>query len=288
MSRINRYSCLLYSIAFIFCSCNGSTPKSKGTQADTHVSPLEAYCHAIDYNDTLALHDETVMSKHITKIVQMLPATDSLSATTALSYFFNRMKHDAKALTIVTSLADESLNNPGSPVRDETLYIAFIKTLLATDSIPKIVRDIEEERLKTALLNRPGNVAHDFRFIDRNGNTHTLHKLSGEMILLLFYDPECSHCTDILKFIAKDPKVNSAISNGSLTVTAIYTEGKRDVWESNKWNMPENWLIGYDLSGIYENALYDLPAMPIIYLLDSNKRVLMKDPDVRDLFKALF
>ncbi|MDE5871297.1 MAG: DUF5106 domain-containing protein, partial [Muribaculaceae bacterium] len=89
--------------------------------------------------------------------------------------------------------------------------------------------------------------------------------------------PECPHCPAILQKIARDPKVNAAINANALKVLAIYAEGKRDVWEKTKSEMPSKWTVGYDLSDILDNDLYDLPAMPIVYLLDGEKRVIIKD-----------
>ncbi|MDE6795467.1 MAG: redoxin domain-containing protein, partial [Muribaculaceae bacterium] len=161
------------------------------------------------------------------------------------------------------------------------------KSMLTVDSLPEAVRLRVEDQLRTASLNRPGTIATDFKFVDRNGNQSCLYDLTGEKFLLIFYDPECSHCSEILRYIAADDIIESAISHGSLTVIAIYAEGKKDVWDSTKWEMPLTWTVGYDLSGILDNDLYDLPAMPIIYLLDSEKRVILKDPEVRSLLNIL-
>lgn len=47
--------------------------------------------------------------------------------------------------------------------------------------------------------------------------------------------------------------------------------------------MPANWLVGYDLTGILDAETYDLPAMPTPYLLDGDKRVILKDPQLNRL-----
>ncbi|MDE6695315.1 MAG: DUF5106 domain-containing protein, partial [Muribaculaceae bacterium] len=85
--------------------------------------------------------------------------------------------------------------------------------------------------------------------------------------------------------IASHQGINDAIAEGRLGVLAIYAEGKRDVWDETKVDMPGNWSVGYDLSGILDEELYDLPAMPIIYLLDEGKRVILKDPDITQLIR---
>lgn len=183
----------------------------------------------------------------------------------------------------VDSIAYMRWGNPASPYRDEERYIDFLNHFLAVDTLPQAVRLRAEERLRVASLNRRGTIANDFEFIDRDGRRGTLHGTQGPEIMLIFYDPECPHCGDILAMIAGDEGINKAIADGTLTVLAIYTEGKRGVWDRTKAAMPANWEVGYDMSGILDNGLYDLPAMPIIYILDSSRRVILKDPEVTRL-----
>ena len=183
----------------------------------------------------------------------------------------------------IDSIAYRRWGSPSSPYRNEERYIDFLNRFLAVDTLSEELRLRAEDRLRRASLNRRGTIANDFEFIDRNGRRGTLHGTQCHNIMLIFYDPECPHCGDILRELANAPGINGAIADGALTVLAIYTEGKRDVWDSTKAAMPANWTVGYDLTGILDRELYDIPAMPIIYLLDSTHTVLLKDPDYRKL-----
>lgn len=137
------------------------------------------------------------------------------------------------------------------------------------------------------MLNRPGSVAGDFRILERHGREFRLHRLHSPLTLLLFYDPECPHCNDILQALASSETINRAVAGKVLTVIAVYAEGKRDVWDRTRNDLPENWLVGYDLTGILDQEIYDLPAMPTPYLLDSDKRVILKDPLPDQLIRHL-
>lgn len=269
--------------ALSLVACKGSPNKAAEVANSNMTAPIVSYVSSIDYSDTIALHDENIMQKRMANLTKLILKSDSLSLQTGLSLFFNNIKHDDKALNSVTSLADSYLNSPASPVRDTSRYIDFLNTLLSVDSIPFSIREIEEERLRIASLNRPGIIATDFNFKDRVGKHSSLHQIDGYNTLLIFFDPECSHCSAILNYIAKNPRINSAINDGRLTVVAIYAEGKKDVWDNAKESMPPAWIIGYDTSDILDNELYDLPAMPTLYLLDSDKRVLLKDPEANYL-----
>lgn len=41
--------------------------------------------------------------------------------------------------------------------------------------------------------------------------------------------------------------------------------------------MPEGWMVATDREAVKMGALYDLKAMPSLYLLDGQKRVVLKD-----------
>ncbi|MDE6812840.1 MAG: hypothetical protein K2J28_03270, partial [Duncaniella sp.] len=171
------------------------------------------------------------------------------------------------------------LNNPASPVRDNELYIRFLRAMLSADSIGDFVRLRSEENLRIASLNREGTIANNISILDRNGVLRDLHSIKASHILLVFYDPECPHCSEILAEVAASEKINGLIQKDGLVIVAVYAEGKRSVWERSKADMPDNWIIGYDMSGVLDRDLYTLPAMPVMYLLDSDHRVLLKDPD---------
>lgn len=279
-----RFSCIIIA-AILATGCAKENRDVTSAETSGGTPPLVSLCRHINYSDTALLHSEPFMKKTMSRMIKLLPNTDSISSKEALTIFFNGLKHDYQAIEQATRIAELYLNNPASPVRNETVYLNILHSLLAVDSLPDAVRLRAEQYLRTISLNRPGSIATDFEFIDRDGINNTLHTTCGEEILLIFYDPECPHCHEILRDIATDESISESIGRGSLTVMAIYAEGKKDMWDSTKWELPKEWTVGYDLTGILDQDLYDLPAMPVLYLLDSGKRVILKDPDHRILLK---
>ena len=74
-----------------------------------------------------------------------------------------------------------------------------------------------------------------------------------------------------------DRTLEKAVSGGKLSILAIYTEGDEDVWLRNLSEIPNTWAVGNDRMCIKDGALYDLKTMPSLYLLDSNKQIVLKD-----------
>ena len=74
------------------------------------------------------------------------------------------------------------------------------------------------------------------------------------------------------------PVINQALSSGSLKILAIYPDKDIEVWKKYKDEIPSTWINGYDRSlSVREKQIYDLKAIPCLYLLDSAKTVLIKD-----------
>lgn len=185
------------------------------------------------------------------------------------------------------SIAYQYWGSPASPYRDDARYIRFLDSLLVSDSLPEALRERAIERKRIAMLNLPGTTAADFRFITRDGYQKQLHDIKSPLTLLVFYDPECPHCNDILLTLARSGTINAAIDEKKITVVAIYAEGKREVWNRTRDKLPSNWVVGYDLAGVLDKEIYNLPAMPTPYLLDSEKKVILKDPEIKSLLTRI-
>ena len=215
-------------------------------------------------------------------------AEDSIAFAACGKALIDTMAADTTAVSLLAELMEHYLYNPNSPVRNEEWYGVFLKQLLSEKKIPVSLRERGGYQLGKILKNRRGVMAADFSFdIPEVSCRNTLHGIESEWTLLVFYDPECSHCTETLRRIAGSYNLNRMISAGLMTVLAIYAEGKREVWEKSLSALPSDWIVGFDRSQIVDRELYTLDAMPTLYLLDCNKNVVLKDPSTKALDRWL-
>ena len=71
------------------------------------------------------------------------------------------------------------------------------------------------------------------------------------------------------------------IKRGELAIVNIYIDDEVDKWREYEPSYPRVWVNGYDFSQIINSdALYYVRAIPSLYLLDSQKRVIYKDAPV--------
>ena len=68
------------------------------------------------------------------------------------------------------------------------------------------------------------------------------------------------------------------IGDKRLKVLSMYPDEDMKAWKEYLPTLPTHWLNGYDASQQIKNEeLYDLRAIPTLYLIDRKKFVILKD-----------
>ncbi len=152
---------------------------------------------------------------------------------------------------------------------------------------PSVSRGQDHHALKEQ--NIPGYTANNFSFTTLSGKKNQLYHIDAKYTLLFFYNPECEACKEYKEMLKSSTVISMAIRTGMLKVLAIYIDKDISIWEKHLPEMPKNWIQGRDNNEyLYKNKIYDLHAIPTIYLLDKDKKVILKDVlDVRMIEKAI-
>ena len=154
--------------------------------------------------------------------------------------------------------------------------------------VPSTERIVPEHDLHEAMQNRPGERANAFAFLTREGKRLSLYDLEAEHTLILFSNPECAMCRMLKDLILHSAPIVERITEGRLKMLVLYPDEDLKAWERGD-KAPAGWIDARDEHGtIRSEGLYDLRAIPSIYLLDRDKRVLVKDStDPREVEQAL-
>ena len=178
--------------------------------------------------------------------------------------------------------------DPNSPVRSEALYLPFVKALSSSPLVKDNLKSAYAWDARLCTLNLPGNTAADFRFVDTSGRTRTLHSLKAEYVLLIFGNPDCTACKDLVQNMSSVPEIAALEASGRLKVVDIYIDQDIDLWKKRAAAYPKNWINGYDPDYVIrQDLIYDVRAIPSIYLLDKDKTVLLKDAPENIVLDAL-
>ena len=175
-------------------------------------------------------------------------------------------------------LADKYMYDPNSPMRNEEYYLHYVSRLASYEGFGPEEREKYVHRAEGCALNRLGQMAADFRFADNRGRIHTLHGIKAPYTLLFFSNPGCDACLNIINTLKGEPRISEMISDGTLAVLNIYIDEDLQGWKDYMSVYPEDWYNGFDPDFIIRNdELYNVRAIPSLYLLDKEKRVILKD-----------
>ena len=85
-------------------------------------------------------------------------------------------------------------------------------------------------------------------------------------------------CRDVKEQILSSPMLQELIERKQLRVLVLYPDADLSAWREHLSDYPASWINAYDAEQrIDKERLYDLKAIPALYLLDSETRVLAKD-----------
>lgn len=182
-----------------------------------------------------------------------------------------------------TELVDKYFYDPNSPLRNEDHYSFYAARLAKSSLIEPVMQEKYARQVRLAALNRTGTPATDFRFADKRGRMHSLYGIKSELTLLFFSNPGCAACKEIIDVLNNDPVISQLIADGTMAVLNIYIDEDLEAWCSYMPIYPENWYNGFDPDLVIRGEeLYNVRAIPSLYLLDKDKVVIMKDaPEAR-------
>ncbi len=237
----------------------------------------EHYWDNLDFADTafFAETDTMAMVEAYAGYVGAFLTSDDAEAITRLMDKASATKY---AFDYFSMLAEKVLYDPNSPLRNDELYIPVLEAQVASPLLDKYEKLAPEYNLLLARQNRIGRKANDFRFTDTDGRRGSLYGLKAEYTLIFFNNPGCHMCKEITEALCASPMLNEMVENGRLKILALYPDEDLAEWTAYRENIPSKWLNAYDKGTTIRNGnLYDLKAIPALYLLDAEKRVLIKD-----------
>lgn len=247
-------------------------PAEITSQKESMQYALLNFWNRYNFSDTTA-HNTSIGENGFCTFLALLRRADSTTIDKAMKNFLKSgCRHD-ESCSKCDAFVRKYLDNPESTMRNDDLYLSYLRSRLRSTNNEALQRRIE---FKIQLLekNRPGAIATDFAYIDRTGKSGRMHSLNTPMLLLVFADPDCESCKTILPKMMGD----RLLQDKRVKVLVVYPDADSEMWKNRISRMPVGWIDAYSPDGeIADKLLYYLPAMPSLYLLDADKRVILKD-----------
>lgn len=224
----------------------------------------------------------------------VLGAVDYTHAVKSVARLFDRAVACEKKDTAsnifesMTDIVQKYLYDPNSPMRNEDFYGPYVERLSQCELVEEGMRQAYAFDARMCALNRVGTKAADFRFSDSRGRIRRLYDIKADNIILFFSNPGCTACMDIINTLKSIPAVAHGVASGRLAVLNIYIDEDLNAWREYMPIYPEEWFNGYDPDYVIRtDVLYNVRAIPSLYLLDKDKKVIMKDAPEARLFDWL-
>ncbi len=236
----------------------------------------EHYWDRFDFSDSLTLHriDSVQLFDAFVGYARMLSDADSA----AVNRLMIRAARSKPILVRFYEMARIVFYDPNSPLRNDELLIPVLESVIGSPLFDEYEKMGPAYDLGLARRNRIGHLASDFRYTLGSGRQGTLYGLKADYVLLFINNPGCPMCKQIREEIGASPMLSEMIERGELKVLALYPDEDLSEWRNYRSEIPAAWINGYDAGcRLREEGLYDLKAIPALYLLDRDKRVLAKD-----------
>lgn len=252
--------------------------------ADTSAAWAEdsAYIAGVE---RISLEEQVGTYASLLSMVPMETAVTGIRNFYARISAFREKDPASKAFDETLGLVERYLYDENSPVRNEDIYGPLAQLLADSPYIAEELRPKYARDAGLCALNRVGTMAADFTFMDRTAREHSLYGIKAPWTLLFFSNPGCHNCAEVITGLNASQKIRNMVDGGMLAVVNVYIDEEVDEWRKHLDDYPSSWYNGYDFThSVRGNTLYNVRAIPSLYVLDADKRVIMKDaPDDRVL-----
>lgn len=238
----------------------------------------EHYWDKFDFADTLFLQRiDTAIMMRAFAVYAVGYVPDSLRSR-SMHRLMQRASTSKPMFDYFMMLASEVLHNPNSQLRNDEIYIPVLEAAIASPLLDEYEKMPLVYDLQIAMQNRIGRKANDFTYTLASGRSSRMSAIKGDYTLLFFSNPGCPMCRDIKEQIVQSPKLSDMISRKELKILVVYPDEDLEAWREHLDDYPASWINAYDKGGVISRErLYDLKAIPALYLFDSEKQVLIKD-----------
>lgn len=239
---------------------------------------VENYWHNFNFKDTTQIHQTAFLDQVFAEYLGVLMQVPFSTAQKGVQQLMDKAETDSLMYRCFITLNDKYLYDPNSPIRNEQLYMVVLEKILTSDKVNDLYKIRYRHRYNLAKKNRAGEIATDFRYTLNNGKQKMLHTIKASYVLLFFNNPDCEDCKTVKQQMVSSTVVANLQRRGTLKILSLYPDKNLAVWYQHISEAPRQWINAYDKDAVIETtALYDLKAIPTLYLLDKEKRVVLKD-----------
>lgn len=192
-----------------------------------------------------------------------IAATDKLIAT---------ISKNPTLLLQFTKAAEETIYGPRAQVWVDEVYLKFLNALVKNKKVPAQRKQKYEKQLKVLSQSLVGSVAPEFKFENKNGGESSYFPMATSTIII-FGDPKNTDWRLTRLRLESNAALSQAVEKGKVNILFIIPE-KMENWQNEVAGYSSNWTVG---CGENLNDIYDMRAMPSVYTIGSDGKILLKN-----------
>lgn len=241
------------------------------------------YWQHYDFKNAALMNQPEITEQAFVDFVDLLPHCGRASADKSISKLMAAAESGSKTMFDgFTKLSERYLYDPNSPMRNEELYLPFLNYIVTAKTATVAQKERAKYQQSMVKKNRVGQPAANFNFTKADGSNGSISAIQSPYLLLFFNNPDCEDCKRVKEILSKNPLFKD---NSKLKIASIYTDEDIDLWKRTPY--PAAWINGRSRA-VDQQRLYDLRAIPTLYLLDKDKRVLLKDATLEQVAEYLY
>lgn len=241
----------------------------------------EHYWDRFDFSDTALLRLPEITEQGFADFLSVLPHTAMETVASSIRNMLTAsLEQDptGKMYAYFLSNYKSYLHDPNSPFANEEYYIPVTEYIIADRVSDEAAKERARFDLKLMGKNRRGTPATDFSYLTIDQKKGRLYNLKKDYTLLYFNNPDCQACRETTAYLDESPLIRHLLKKGMLDILALYPDEDTALWQARREEIPRLWINARDGGqGIKDKLIYDLKAIPCLYLLDRDKKVLLKD-----------
>jgi thiol-disulfide isomerase/thioredoxin len=264
-------------------------PDFEGTEEEINDQTFEYYRE--HYFDHIPLSDPRIvrtpflhekLSYYLEKLTYQHP--DSLII--AIDFIMNEFGAESESFQVyLASFLNKYARS--KIVGMDAVYVHLVNEYYAQGKAPWTDEEQLSKIIKNANTLKPiliGKIAPDLKLQSRDKEPITVHGIKSDYTVLFFWDPECGHCKKSIPLLLEFYK---AYHDRGVEVLAICTklnQASDKCWDVVDERGMDIWINANDpyLRSKFKQ-IYDIRVTPQIFVLDSDKKIVMKKIGVEQL-----
>ena len=231
-----------------------------------------------NFRDTAFLMTDDLLEHCFVDFISLLPLAPDDTGDQSIQSLLKKSEDERRMFSFILTLSEKYLYEPESPLLNEEKLIPFLQYAIQSPLLSDVEKISPKYLLDCISINRTGHIANDFTYTLFNGATGNLHDIEADFTIIYFNDPECDDCKMLIKQMIVSPIVNQYIQSGRLKIITVYVNDDLDAWKNHARDVLNTWIYAYDAEQkINDELIYNIKRFPTLYLLDRDKKVILKD-----------